>query len=361
MEESEAVDNKKVLTIGYVMKPSREEDFFKRGAFPVHPTKNGLVFVPIRFHLPLASQVQNVDAVLHKATDEIISIDLSFPLDFPKGISFSKGMHELERYVQTHSDCCMIDPLINIYPLLDRYKIQQLLLELQYLSNESRNRLRAPHFLQVDNFHNPKLKEQLAEARLSFPLIVKPQVACGVADAHDMALVFKYEDFNGLGVPLPAIVQEYVDHGSSLFKFYVLGEKVFHAVKKSMPNSSYLLSMAEKDGSGSVLFNSLKSLPISKEDRPSDQGIKADKMTLNVELVNDAARWLKKRLGLTIFGFDVVIQEGTGDHVIVDLNYLPSFKEVPDSDAMPAFWEAIKNSYEIMKEKKLTEAPIADT
>ena len=36
------------------------------------------------------------------------------------------------------------------------------------------------------------------------------------------------------------------------------------------------------------------------------------------------------------------IQEATGDHVIVDLNYLPSFKEVPDDVAIPAFWEAIK-------------------
>lgn len=45
------------------------------------------------------------------------------------------------------------------------------------------------------------------------------------------------------------------------------------------------------------------------------------------------------------------IQEGCGDHVIVDVNYLPSFKEVPDSDAIPAFWDAIKNSYENRKLK----------
>lgn len=55
------------------------------------------------------------------------------------------------------------------------------------------------------------------------------------------------------------------------------------------------------------------------------------------------------------------IQEGTGDHVIVDVNYLPSFKEIPDGDAIPAFWEAVKNSYMSMKEKRLTEASIAST
>lgn len=356
-----AMDNAAVLTIGYVMKPSREEDFAKRGAYPMYPTENGLVFVPLDFDLSLASQMQQVDVILHKATDEITNIELSSSLDFSKRISFSRGIQELERYVQSHPDLYMIDQLSNIYPLVDRHQIQQILLELEEFDINCRKTLRAPHFLQVDNFSNPKLREQLAEAKLELPVIVKPQVACGVSDAHNMALVFKFEDFEGLGIPLPAIVQEYVDHGSLLFKFYVLGRKVFHAVKKSMPNSSYLCSMAEKSGSGAVLFNSLKSLPVAKEDDSSGSGIKADKQILDVELVNGAARWLKQRLGLTIFGFDVVVQEGTGDHVIVDLNYLPSFKEVPDCDAIPAFWEAIKSSYEFMKEKTLREASTAGT
>lgn len=32
----------------------------------------------------------------------------------------------------------------------------------------------------------PNLEQRLAEAKLSLPNIVKPQVACGVADAHSM-------------------------------------------------------------------------------------------------------------------------------------------------------------------------------
>lgn len=343
-----ASKNDSALIIGYVMKSSREEDFAKRGAFPMYPTQNGLMFVPLSFDIPLDSQLQKVDAVLHKATDEISGIDLSSAFEFPMGISFSKGINDLERYSESHPDFYMIDPLNNIYPLLDRHKIQHILLELESLNIGTRNNLRAPRCLQVDNFGNPKLREQFIEAKLSLPVIVKPQVACGVANAHNMALVFKYEDFENLNVPLPAIIQEYVDHGSSLFKFYVIGDKVFHAVKKSMPNASNLLPKDEKSGSNAVLFNSLKSLPVSKEHGSTE--------SLDVELVNDAANWLKTRLGLTIFGFDVVIQEGSRDHVIVDLNYLPSFKEVPDSDAIPAFWVAIKGSYESMKENKARKA-----
>ena len=44
----------------------------------------------------------------------------------------------------------MIDPLNNIYPLLDRHKIQQILLELEDHNIRYQNRLRAPHFLQVN-------------------------------------------------------------------------------------------------------------------------------------------------------------------------------------------------------------------
>ncbi|KAK8966071.1 Inositol-tetrakisphosphate 1-kinase 4 [Platanthera guangdongensis] len=187
--------------------------------------------------------------------------------------------------------------------------------------------------------------DQLSEAKLSFPMIVKPQVACGVADAHNMALVFKTEDFKNLCVPLPAIVQEYVDHGSSLFKFYVLGERVFHAIKNSMPNADHLSSLSETSGSFPILFDSLKSLPVSQQGQTS-AGLKDSNGSVDFDLVNRAAKCLRKSLGLTIFGFDVVIQECSRDHVIVDLNYLPSFKEIPDSDAIPAFWDAIRNSYE---------------
>uniref|UniRef100_A0A1D1XFF0 Inositol-tetrakisphosphate 1-kinase 6 n=1 Tax=Anthurium amnicola TaxID=1678845 RepID=A0A1D1XFF0_9ARAE len=343
------VSDASITTIGYIMKTSREEDFLKRGAFPMCPTEGGLVFVPLSLRSPLTRQLQVVDAVLHKATDEIISIDPSTSLDFPRGITFSNGMQELERYVQDHPQCCIIDPLNNVYPLLDRFRIQQILLGLDSLNINASCRIRAPHFLKIDDFQDPTLKEKLSEANLSFPNIIKPQVACGVADAHSMALVFKIEDFEHLHVPLPAIVQEYVNHGCIIFKFYVLGEKVFHALKKSMPNADVLLSTSEENEGAPIIFDSLKSLPTSKGELPSRN--ESLEHSLNIELVKTAANWMRRCLDLTIFGFDVVIQEGSGDHVIVDVNYLPSFKEIPDDDAIPAFWDAIISSYETWKLK----------
>ncbi|KAM7464825.1 hypothetical protein LguiB_012387 [Lonicera macranthoides] len=337
MYEAAGKDN---VMVGYIMKPSREEDFAKRGAFPLYPTENGLIFVPLTFELSIRSQLQKVDVVLHKATDEIISVELSSSSDFSSKVVYTSGMQELQRCIEQQPDCCVIDPFISIYPVLDRLKIQQILLSLVNLNKEGGSRIRGPHFLKVDNFNEPNLAERLLEAKLYPPSIVKPQVACGVADAHSMAIVFRVDDYMDLNVPLPAIVQEYVDHSSTLFKFYVLGDKVFYAVKKSTPNANILTKLSERNGLKPLLFDSLKSLPTAQD------GQKESDEHVDVGLVTDAASWLRKMLDLTIFGFDVVIQEGSGDHVIVDVNYLPSFKEVADDVAIPAFWEAIKIKYD---------------
>ncbi|KAJ6289619.1 hypothetical protein OIU78_025528 [Salix suchowensis] len=340
-----------VVTVGYIMKPSREEDFAKRGAFPMNPTPNGLMFLPLTFELPLLSQLQLVDIVLHKATDEIISVDLSGSSESSNRITFSTGMQELQRYMEHHSDCFAIDPLDKIYPVLDRLKIQQILLGLDALNKESCRAIRGPHFLKVNGFNDPDLAQSLSEAKLSLPSIVKPQVACGVADAHSMAITFRVEDFKDLNVPLPAIVQEYVDHSSTIFKIYVLGEQVFYAVKKSIPNANVLTKSSEKNELKPLLFDSLKSLPTSTGHSAGADSFKTNINSFDLELVTDAANWLARKLDLTIFGFDVVIQEGTGDHVIVDVNYLPSFKEVPDDIAVPAFWKAIRHRFESRNRK----------
>ncbi|XP_059655707.1 inositol 1,3,4-trisphosphate 5/6-kinase 4 isoform X2 [Cornus florida] len=345
-----------IVTVGYVMKPSREEDFAKRGAFPLYPTQNGLIFMPLTFELTMSSQLQEVDIVLHKATDEIVSVEMSNSSEFINKVTYTRGMQELARFIEHQPNFCVIDPLNNIYPVLDRLKIQQILLGLETLKREGRCEVRPPNFLKVDNFNEPNLVQRLSEAKLSLPCIVKPQVACGVADAHSMAIVFGVENFEGLNVPLPAVVQEYVDHSSSLFKFYVLGEKVFYAVKKSTPNADILAKLSERNGPKPLHFDSLKSLPTGAENPHFGDGDfhKVNDQRLDVGLVTDAASWLRRMLNLTIFGFDVVIQERTGDHVIVDVNYLPSFKEVPDNDAIPAFWEAIKRKFELTETKQTT-------
>lgn len=65
----------------------------------MHPTPNGLVFMPLSFELPLHSQLNKVDLVLHKATDEIISVNLSMLSEVSARVNYSKGMQEVKRQV----------------------------------------------------------------------------------------------------------------------------------------------------------------------------------------------------------------------------------------------------------------------
>ncbi|GAB2227835.1 hypothetical protein Droror1_Dr00009662 [Drosera rotundifolia] len=333
---------REIVTVGYIMKASRQADFAKRGAFPMYPEESGLMFVPLTSELPMMSQIKELDVVLHKATDEIVTIDLSSTSGALPKITYSNGLQQLRSYLEHQSSPLVIDPFDNIYPVLDRLKIQHVLLGLEDVSLKVHPRIRGPYFLKVDKFDEPNLLQQLSDARLSLPNIVKPQVACGVADAHSMAIVFRFEDYKDLNVPLPAVIQEYVDHSSTLFKVYVLGEKVFYAVKRSIPNSNVLMKSSEANGLKPLTFDSLKSLPIVD----GHHDITEAQSKFDLELVTGAANWLRMTLDLTIFGFDVVIQEGTLDHVIVDVNYLPSFKEVPNSVAVPAFWVAIRGKFE---------------
>ena len=48
-----------------------------------------------------------------------------------------------------HIDFCVVDPLSNIYPVLDRLKIQHILLGLENLKGASGHIIRGPHFLKV--------------------------------------------------------------------------------------------------------------------------------------------------------------------------------------------------------------------
>ena len=78
----------------------------------------------------------------------------------------------LHRYLEDHPDCCVIDSFNNIYHVLDRLEIQEILLRLEVLKTEGRSTIRGPHFLKVlclDGFLVMVLPYQVF-----FPLSIQP-------------------------------------------------------------------------------------------------------------------------------------------------------------------------------------------
>lgn len=122
-----------------------------------------------------------------------------------------------------------------------------------------------------------------------------------------------------------------MDHSSTMFKFYVVGKKIFFAIKKSTLNADILTKLAEEKELKPLLFDryfttlnspvcysnihflclkktyfaGLKSLPVDKDSQQKSHH--EDNNRIDQELVTDAANWLRRVLDLTIFGFDVVV------------------------------------------------------
>jgi hypothetical protein len=70
------------------------------------------------------------------------------------------------------------------------------------------------------------MEQRVSRAGLTWPLVVKPQVACGPPQAHCMAIVFNMKGLAAAQVPTPAILQRFVDHAGVVHKVYVIGDKV---------------------------------------------------------------------------------------------------------------------------------------
>lgn len=140
--------------------------------------------------------------------------------------------------------------------------------------------------------------------------------------------------FAGLEVPLPAVVQEYVDHGGALWKVYCAGEQVFWTQRRSTPDLGPLARLLAEDPAAdlptSVGFDSLKSLPTSlpwARQAASTAGAapggaaaaagREAEAPPGHELMRQptfeaVASALRARLGLTLFGFDLVFDRAAG-------------------------------------------------
>ncbi|CAN0300819.1 unnamed protein product [Discosporangium mesarthrocarpum] len=51
---------------------------------------------------------------------------------------------------------------------------------------------------------------------------------------------------------------------------------------------------------------------------------------LTQEMACRAAERLREAFGLSIFGFDIIMESGSGDAMVIDVNYFPSFKDLED-------------------------------
>ena len=383
-----------LVCIGYSMKQSRQKSLTAHGMLPFLPT-DGAFFLPLHLDaiaefnqenegedsgriIKLAERV--VDVFLHKATDffednntktdengeNTVTTTSSFSGSVPQ---YRPELHFILEKLKV-ANCCIVDPLENLEIVVDRVHMAHALDTACTAARKLALPVRTPAWHLIEHKFSPEiLRTASTVSKVSLPCVVKPQVACGVEESHQMAFILHPSGLHSeLEVPLPALLQEYVDHKSVVWKVYIAGNQVFSVQKRSTPDLQPLrdflashLSSNGNSGNGngngnstneeedealdiptSIEFNSLESLPTSLPwlsrlagGDPSSNATAPPPpppaAMMHPGFLTQIAQVFKKHLGLTLFGFDVVFDYAAGEAVVLDLNFFPSFRGIAEA------------------------------
>jgi len=162
---------------------------------------------------------------------------------------------------------------------------------------------------------------------LTFPLICKINQAGGSSDAHKMGIVFNEAGLHDFEPPM--IAQEFLNHNSVIFKVFVIGEYSSSIKRKSVPNII-------PNQSRTIFFDSQKPLEeqipknsFESKNKTSDQ-LLAEAKEIPQDILNQMSKSISKEFGLSLFGYDVIVQDGSGKFGVIDINYFPGYIGVPD-------------------------------
>ena len=146
-----------------------------------------------------------------------------------------------------------------------------------------------------------------------------------------MSVLFSEECLSDDSLEKPYLLQEFSNHGGLLYKVFVVGKK-FNicerpSIKNLYPNTTQPAKTIHFDSfrvskTGQAYIEDLHaSDPNKRKWRNCDQ--LAD--MLDREVVEEIISRIQSKTGLLLFGFDVLVEEGTGDYALIDINRFPSY------------------------------------
>lgn len=278
--------------------------------------KTGIDLVEVDMDRPLEEQGP-FDLIIQKLTDYMAAaIDGSQDA--------MKTLKRLEIYIKDHPEVIVIDPMESVSKLFDRTTSYRIMKECEIL--EEGVRVFIPNFVQIDAMDHKENLRKIENAGVSYPMVCKTVIGHGSESCHEMAVIFNEEGLKDL-MP-PCVVQQFVNHNAVLFKVFVAGNKHYIVKRPSIKN---FYSTDAKDRK-TIFFSSHD---VSKPDSgsylseldeyDSEPNVSAPDESLVLKLV----RKLRPKLNLTMFGVDIIVEKGTGHHVVIDINYFPGYEGAP--------------------------------
>jgi len=294
-------------------------------------------------------------------------------------------VERLTKYKLDHPACCLLDHPNNVQAVLSRCDIACTLSEcLKKVMTKSGIPVRTPRFHMVRGgeermMHINNVAPSDREASLSivqevtaqinnglfnYPIIAKPLTAAGTVESHEMAVILSQPGLKK--VHYPCLLQEYANHDELLFKVYVLGDKVWVFSRPSLPNLPKGESQFGSLDEGYVEFDSQQPYPKASDfgisqntssEAVNDNGdgnpsldnvdnphvVRSTDLTggVTAEEIQPVADCLRRAFGLELFGFDIILVQNyqpkskpdnpcRRQMFVIDVNYFPSYKEVPN-------------------------------
>ncbi|XP_072313313.1 inositol-tetrakisphosphate 1-kinase [Eucyclogobius newberryi] len=275
--------------------------------------KRGIEVVQLDLNQPLEEQGP-LDVIIHKLTDLILEADQND----------SQAMLLVQRvqdYIDAHPKTIVLDPLPAIRTLLDRCKSYQLVHRIE--SSMQDDRICSPPFMVLNSECSADVLEQIQEQGLTFPFICKTRVAHGT-NSHEMAIIFSEEDLKD--VKPPCVIQSFINHNAVLYKVFVVGDS--HTVVERPSLKNFPSGPADRK---SIFFNSHNvSKPESSSDLTSRDNVVGVSQPPNNEVIRELCRSLRQALDVSLFGIDVIINNQTGQHAVIDINAFPGYEGVPE-------------------------------
>ncbi|EER01644.1 conserved hypothetical protein [Perkinsus marinus ATCC 50983] len=155
--------------------------------------------------------------------------------------------------------------------------------------------------------------------RLNYPQILKTRVACGTVASHHMAVVSsakELEEFRREHREDAVCAQDFIPHGGIIYKVFVIGGEVRLDIRPSLGDDAVGKSFDSQNMKGIVV-----------QQKPS-----VDPSGVDINKVKDIALKVDGKLGLGLFGLDLIVGSRDQKYYVVDVNYFPTFKGV---DGLP--------------------------
>lgn len=275
--------------------------------------KRGIEVVQLDLSQPLEEQGP-LDVIIHKLTDLILEADQN---DSQAVLLVQR----VQDYIDAHPETIVLDPLPAIRTLLDRCKSYQLVHRIESCMQDER--ICSPPFMVLNTECGPDTLEQIKKHGLTFPFICKTRVAHGT-NSHEMAIIFSEEDLKD--VKPPCVIQSFINHNAVLYKVFVVGESYTVVERPSLKN--FPAGPADRKA---IFFNSHNvSKPESSSDLTSRENVEGVSLPPSDDVIRELSRSLRQSLGVSLFGIDVIINNQTGQHAVIDINAFPGYEGVPE-------------------------------